>query len=398
MKITEIRTYLMQAGPPSLVSKDTKLGMWHKSARNWLFVKVMTDSGLYGVGECSGWPRVIETAVRDLSNVLLGEDPADIERLWHTMQGAIMGHGMTGVVGGGAIAGIDMALWDIKGKSLGTPVWNLLGGKVRGRIPVYGHAKDAESALELKSRGIKAVKLGGAHDLVKRVSQVRDACGADLDVMVDLAGPPWLTAADAITLTRALEKYELLFVEDPIAPEMAHQYARLRDHVSLPLAAGERMTGLLGMRDLIEKELVDVIQPDTGRAGGISQMKKIAALAEGHGIMVAPHSGSLGPVAEFAALHIMAAIPNALMLERVENDWEGRNQVITTPPIFDNGALIVPDAPGLGVDIVEEEVAKHPSIRNVALGGGAQFNPGTESERVYVQTRLGRYKFTGRNT
>ncbi|WP_246661810.1 MULTISPECIES: enolase C-terminal domain-like protein [unclassified Rhizobium] len=119
------------------------------------------------------------------------------------------------------------------------------------------------------------------------------------------------------------EPYDLLFIEDSIAPELVDQYARIRQHVSVPLAAGERMSSLWGMKNLIERELVDVIQPDTGRAGGLNQMKKIAAIAEAHGTMLAPHSGSLGPVAEFAALHPMASLPNALMIERVENDWQG---------------------------------------------------------------------------
>jgi galactonate dehydratase len=122
MKITEIRTFLMHAGRPATRS-------W--AARNWLFVKVYTDEGLYGVGEASGWPRVVETAIQDLTPLLIGEDPIHIERLWQKMFTAIMGHGLTGCVGGGAMTGIEMALWDLKGKALGVPVWNLLGGKMR---------------------------------------------------------------------------------------------------------------------------------------------------------------------------------------------------------------------------------------------------------------------------
>ena len=128
MKITAIRTFLMHVG--ALPADDAQRSAF-RGTRNWLFVKVETDAGITGIGECSGWPRVIETAVQDLSRLLLGEDPTHIERLWQKMQIAIMGHGMTGTVGSGAMTGIDMALWDIKGKALGTPVWNLLGGKVR---------------------------------------------------------------------------------------------------------------------------------------------------------------------------------------------------------------------------------------------------------------------------
>lgn len=389
MKITEIRTFLMQAGVPASSSGSSQHHNWQTAGRNWLFVKVYTDAGITGVGECSGWPRVIQRAVEDLSHVLVGEDPTHIERLWQMMLGAIMGHGMTGVVGGGAMAGIDMALWDIKGKMLGAPVWNLLGGKVRDRVRIYGHAGSPEAAIALTARGIGAVKVGGAQNAIQKVDAIRNTVGAEVDIMVDCAGPPWLSASDAVALGRALEPYNLLFLEDPVPPEHVEQYSRIRDAVAIPLAAGERMSTIWGMRPLIERELVDVVQPDTGRAGGITQMKKIAAMAESHGIMVAPHSGSLGPIAEFAALHVMAAIPNALMLERVENDWIGRNEVITSPPIFENGWLKVPDAPGLGVDIVEEAIEKYPSVRNIGTPGGA-YQPGTENERIYVQIRLSR--------
>ena len=218
--------------------------------------------------------------MQDLSSLLIGEDPTHIERLWQKMFGAMMGHGMTGVVGAGAMSGIDMALWDIKGKALQTPVWNLLGGKVRERIRVYGHANTPEVALSLKARGIKAVKTGGVSGVVDKVDAIRRAVGDDMDIMVDLHGPPWMTTKDAIVTGKALEPYGLLFYEDPVAPENIDTLARIQDHVAIPLAAGERFATIWGMRNLIERELVDVVQPDTGRAGGISQLMKIAAMAE----------------------------------------------------------------------------------------------------------------------
>ncbi len=383
MKITAIRTFLMQAGPPALLAGKNAGRSWQASGRNWLFVRIETDGGLFGIGECSGWPRVVERAVEDLAHVLVGEDATHIELHWQRMYTAMMGHGMTGVVGAGAMAGIDMALWDLKGKALGVPVWNLLGGRMRPRVPIYGHAADPEDARGLVARGIGAVKLGGARDIVRRVAAMREAVGPEIDIMVDLAGPPWLTATDAIAIGRALEPYDLLFMEDPVPPEQIDQYARIRDAVNIPLAAGERMATIWGLRPLIERELVDVIQPDTGRAGGITQMKKMAAMAEAHGIMLAPHSGSLGPAAEFAALHLMAAIPNALMLERVVQDWPERNAVITAAPIEQDGALLVPDGPGLGVDIVESEIARYPSRRNIGMANAGP-------EQGYVRMRLAR--------
>ena len=396
MKITGIKTFLMQAGsPPNSGAWAANYDTINSGWRNWLFVKVYTDEGITGIGECSGWPRVIETALHDLQSVLIGEDPRHIEKLWQKMHVAMMGHGMTGVVGAGAITGIDMALWDIKGKALGTPVWNLLGGKIRDKIRVYAHAKTPEVALLLKGQGITAIKAGGLANPLPMMEALRAAIGDEMDLMIDLHGPPWMPVADALSLGRRLEPLNLMFMEDPVAPEQAESYARIRDAVAIPLAAGERAANIWGLRPLIERELVDVVQPDTGRAGGITQMKKIAAMAESHGIMFAPHSGSLGPVAEFAALHLMAAIPNALMLERIEIDWPGRADVITPVPQTVDGFITVPDGPGLGVDIVESEIAKYPSVRNVGLGKG-DYAAGTSEEYVYVQTRLGRHGYFGR--
>jgi galactonate dehydratase len=346
-----------------------------------------------GLGECSGWPRVIETAVQDLQALLIGEDPQHIERLWQKMQIAIMGHGMTGTVGAGAMTGIDMALWDIKGKVLGVPVWSLLGGQVRSQVRMYAHASTPETALALKARGVTALKCGGVSDPVRKIAALREAVGDEIDLMIDLHGPPWLTPADAATLARELEPYKLLFMEDPIAPENLDGYRRIRDASNIPLAAGERMSTIFGLRQLIEQELVDVVQPDTGRAGGITQMKKIAAMAEAHHIMMAPHSGSLGPVAEYAALHLLAAIPNTLFLERIEDDWDGRSHTALPPLHQHNGFLTVPTAPGLGVEIDEDFVARFPSQANVSIpvtpASGA-YAEGTFEEHVYVQTRMKR--------
>jgi len=398
MKITAVKTFLMHVGAPHSGRHQPADGYSGNltGTRNWLFVKVYTDAGVVGIGECSGWPRVVETAVQDLQRLLIGEDPTHIERLWQKMQIATMGHGMTGTVGAGAMTGIDMALWDIKGKVLGVPVWNLLGGKVRDKIRIYAHANAPEVALSLKARGITAIKCSGVRDPVGTVARVRAAVGDDMDIMIDLHGPPWLSPADAIAVTRALEPYNLLFVEDPIPPENLDGYRRLRKATHVPLAAGERMVTIFGSRELIERDLVDVIQPDTGRAGGITQMKKIAAMAEAHHIMVAPHSGSLGPVAEYAALHLLAAIPNGLFLERIEDDWLGRAQTVIPHPVAEHGFLKVPDAPGLGVDIDEDFVARFPSMGNVSIpvteASGAYVD-GTYGEHVYVQTRLPRARY-----
>ena len=380
MKITEIKTYLMHAGQPG--------GGW--ANRNWLFVKIFTDEGLYGVGEGSGWPRVVETAIKDLTPLLIGEDPFHIEKLWQKMLLAMMGHGMTGVVGSGAMTGIEMALWDIKGKALNTPVWNLLGGKIRDRIWAYPHAHSPDRALELVERGFTALKTGGVTDPLNKVKAIRAAVGPDIDLMVDVHGPPWLTTRDAIRLGQALEEYDLLFYEDPVAPEDIEAIARVAAHVNLPIAAGERHAHIYGVRQLIEREIIDVVQPDTGRAGGLMQLKKIAAMAEAHYITVAPHSGSLGPVAEIAGLHLLATLPNFLIMEHLEDDVPQRYQVIEPQPEIIAGQILVPDRPGLGVDIVEEAVAKYPPQGNVSP-------PQPEEEYVYFRARNRRASWTGKH-
>lgn len=394
MKITAVNTYLMQPG----ARPDLMLAMGadadFRGSRNWLFVEVETDEGITGLGECSGWPRVVETAVKDLANVLIGEDPAHIDRLWGHLYRATMGHGLTGTVGSGALSGIEMALWDIKGKMLGAPVWQLLGGAIRDRIPVYGHAHTADEAKALLEIGITAIKtpFTGIVDL-DRVAMLRETIGPDNDLAVDAHGPSWMTAADAILIGRELEAFDLLFYEDPVAPENLDAFARVRDAVAVPLAAGERVGTIHGARPLIERELVDVIQPDTGRAGGITQMRKIAAMAEVHGIMLAPHSGSLGPVAEFAALHVMATVPNALLLERIEFDWPGRYDVVRPVLKVEDGAIRVPNAPGLGVELVKDEVARYPSVRNVSdppADDGRAYVEGTADEAVHIQMRMAR--------
>ncbi len=374
MKITAIKTYLMHAAPP-------ETGGW--SARNWLFTKVETDEGIYGIGEASGWPRIVETAIHDMTPLVIGEDPFHIEKLWSKMQVAIMGHGMTGIVGGGAMTGIEMALWDIKGKALGQPVWNLLGGKIRDKVRIYAHAHEKEHARELLDRGYNAIKTGGIKNCVESVEAIRKEVGPGIDLMVDVHGPPWLTTRDAIALGRALEDYDLLFYEDPVAPENIDAIARVSEAVDIPIAAGERHAGIWSVKELIEREIIDVVQPDTGRAGGLSQMKKIAAMAEAHYCSMAPHDGSLGPVAEMAAVHLMATLPNFLILEHLEDDVPQRYEVMIGQPKIVDGHIIVPDTPGLGIDIVEEAIAKYPSSGNIAI-------PDDSNDYQYIQARQGR--------
>lgn len=393
MKITRVCCHLMQAGAPPHTGWTATGRSALAGNRNWLFVTVHTDAGVVGTGEGSGWPRVVAQAIADLEHLLLGEDPFAIERLGQKLRVAMMGHGQVGTVGGGVLAAIDTALWDIKGQALGTSVANLLGGLVRTQVPYYTHAADVDTALAAVARGVRAVKVGGIEGIVERTHAIRAAVGPDIDLMVDLHGPPWLAAADAVAIGRALEPLNLLFLEEAVAPDNLDGWRRVRDQVALPLAAGERLATLAEFRPFVEERLLDVLQPDTGRFGGPTQMRKLAGLAEAHGLTIAPHSGSLGPVAEFAAVHLLAAIPNALVLERMEPDWAGRAETLSTALVARDGHLEVPEGPGLGVRIDEAFVAAHPSVRNAGLPGGG-WNAGTEHEAVYLQARRRRTSLT----
>ncbi len=407
MKITGIETFLMAAGPPQGSGGKTEggsgtmataTGLPFGTTRHWLFIEIHTDAGIAGVGEGSGWPLVVEAAVRDLTPNLIGEDPTHIERLWLKLRGAMGNHGMTGTVGGGAASAIEMALWDIKGKVLGVPVWNLLGGKVRDRIRVYAHASTPEHARDCVALGYRALKTGGVARPLEKVAQLREAVGPDIDLCVDLHGPPDLTVKDAMVLGRELEKYRLLFWEEPVSCENWEGLARLRDAVAIPLATGERLATVWEFQRLLAQGCADIVQPDTGRCGGILQMRKVAALAEAVFATMAPHSGSLGPIAEYAALHVMASIPNALILERFSHDWPMRELVATPPVQVVDGHIVVPDRPGLGVELVKPEAARYPSGHNAGLrpdAGSGTYEAGTFTEGVQVQTRWRRARYFG---
>ncbi|MEM7047039.1 MAG: mandelate racemase/muconate lactonizing enzyme family protein [Pseudomonadota bacterium] len=402
MKITAVDTYLVHAGPPQETawSSDTgtaRGGMSMGTTRHWLFVKLTTEDGHSGIGEGSGWPRVVETAVHDLAPLMIGDDARQIEKIWGKLHLAMMSHGMVGTVGGGAIGAIDMALWDLKGKALGVPVYELLGGKIRDDIPAYAHASTPAKAKQAWDMGYRAFKTGNVKGTVDKVAKLREALPDEADIMVDLHGPPWLTVPDAIAMGKALEPFRLLFLEEPLPPENLQGYAQLRQAITQPLAAGERhICNLWAATPLIKDGLVDIIQPDTGRCGGLSHFLKIAHLAEAHFIQVAPHAGTLGPVAEFAALHAMASIPNGMILERFASDWPGRAGVVTHEPSMKDGRLVVPDRPGLGVDLVLEEIKKFPGAHNASVPSTVSYAQGTQQEFVYTQPRWQRTTAFGR--
>lgn len=357
MKITAVRPYLMRA-----------------AERNWLFVKVETDTELYGWGEATLElkERTVAEAMRELEPFILGEDPTRIEHVWQTLyrQGFWRG----GVVLNSAISGIDQALWDLTGKAYGVPVYKLLGGAVRDRIRLYAHGGPRQAA-ELREAGFTGIKSGPGvdtssprdHEVAARfvayVRELREAAGPDIDLMIDNHGAS--RPAQAAQMLAALEdapELGLLFFEEPVPPDNVDALEPLtRRGFRTPLATGERLFTRWGFRTLLEKQLVGVIQPDLCHAGGISEVRRIAAMAETYYVQVAPHN-PYGPVSTAACLHLCAAIPNFLLLEYLWNNepWRSRVQKGDAPIRAENGYLALPETPGLGIDLDEDLIASRP--------------------------------------
>ena len=255
-----------------------------------------------------------------------------------------------------------------------------MAGKVHDTLRLYTHAHTPDQCRRYMDRGFDAFKTGGVTEPLGKIRRLRDELPDEVDLMADVHGPPWLTVPDAIRLGKALEEFDLLFYEDPVAPDIPGAIEEVARNVDLPIAAGERHAWTWGVQQLIEDHIIDVVQPDTGRAGGLNAMRKIAALAETHFVMFAPHDGSLGPVAEMAAVHLCATLPNFLILEHLEDDVPQRYEVMEPQPEIRDGHVVVPDRPGLGIDIVPEAIAHYPSSGNVSP-------PRT---RHYVQSRAHR--------
>lgn len=346
MKITDIKTYLVNANESDHTSRPR--------GRNWLFVKIFTDDGVTGVGEGGGWPVVVAKAIEELTYFLVGENPFEIERLWLRLYDILHGHGVTGAVRGGAISAIDMALWDIKGKALGVPVYELLGGKMRDQIPVYGHASTPEAARRLMDRGYSAFKCAPSSEVLKKL---REAVGYEVGIGVHCHAE--FAPSAAIQLGRACEPYRPIFFEDPVMPENVEAFAKVAEKVNIPLATGERFATKWAFSELLARNLVDIVQPETTRLGGITELKKLAAMAEAQSVTVAPHDGSVGPIVEMANVHVLASIPNCIFLEHKATDVPWRYEVAPGAVQEAAGFIRVPDSPGLGVDIDEDAIAEH---------------------------------------
>lgn len=356
----------------------------------WLFLKVTTDEGLSGWGEpiVEGRAATVAAAVNEFSDVLIGRDPRNVEDLWQVMYRGGFYRG--GPILTSAISGIEQALWDIKGKALGVPVYDLLGGPVRERMPVYAWiggddpSDVAQAARAQVQAGYTALKMnatgkvawidsqGVVNAAAARLEAVRDAVGPDVGIGVDLHGR--LHAPMARRLLAALEPYQPMFVEEPVLPENDEYLPELARLTSIPIATGERRYTRWGFKDIFTRGGVGIIQPDVSHAGGILETRKIAAMAEAFDIAVAPHC-PLGPIALAACLQLDFCTPNAFIQEQSlgihYNQGSDLLDYLTDPSVFHYaaGQVARPTAPGLGIEVNEAKV------REAALVGHQWRNP-----------------------
>lgn len=362
MRITAIKTFIC-----------------HAYRTNWVFVKVLTDvDGLYGVGEATleYKEQAVVQACKELERIVIGKDPHRIEELWHLAYRDAYWRG--GPVLMSALSAIEMALWDIKGKDLGVPVYQLLGGKVRESIPCYANGwfapaktpdEFAEKAKQAILKGFKAIKwdpFGSSYLEIDRkqlnmsmecIGAVYDAVKNDADIIIE--GHGRFDIPTAVRIGNALSDFDILWFEEPIPPQNLEGLAEVKRRIKVPVSGGERLYNRWEYRSLFELKAVDYIQPDVSHAGGIMELKKIAAMAEAYHIPFCPHNPS-GPVANAASLQLAACVPNFFLLETMSGDVAWRKDICNEEIQFENGSMRIPDKPGLGVDINEDEIKKHP--------------------------------------
>ncbi len=343
--------------------------------RNWLFVRVSTDEGLYGWGEATmpGPVESVEAAIHEMKAVLIGQDPAGVERHWQAMYWGWRRRG--GEILSTALAGLDIALWDLEGKRLGVPLYRLLGGPHRSMLRVYASRwlRNAETAEEAHHGAAEAVRRGFtglkwtpfssarlrenetkaiAH-ATELMAAARAGAGSETEIYVDCLEQ--LSPRTAILAGRAFEPYRPGWFEEPIPFENARAMAVLQKDLPIPIATGERLLSRWEFRELLEEGACKIIQPDVVHAGGITELRKIASLADIYYVPVAPHNAG-GPICNLATVHLAASIPNFLVLEQMEEERALRDAFCTNPVKYENGFFHVPNGPGLGSDLRLEEL------------------------------------------
>jgi galactonate dehydratase len=350
------------------------------------YVRIYTDEGVIGNGECihgtDGCPEIVHSFKR----ILIGENPLNVDALYEKMRRSQLFNGAMSGATVTAMTGIEIALWDLAGKILGVPIYQLLGGKFRDTVRLYcdSHAGEdfspesyAERAKEVVSLGFDALKFdvdeteaGFRNDrwnwhasgpeidwMIERVGAVRDAVGPNVDLAIDMHGRYDL--ASGIAVARAMEQFKLLWLEEPVPPENVAAMREVKQNSRTPLCSGENLYLRWGFRDLIEQRAVDFIMPDIPKCGGLSECRKIANMAEVYYIPLAPHN-VCGPLGTMASAHVCASIPNFLVMEWHWIDYEGWDELtIQDEPVIQNGHVVLNDKPGIGLEVNDEAIQKY---------------------------------------
>ena len=386
MKIAKITPWLISAPRPYL---DTANDMKNEALREkeYVFVEVSTDEGITGWGEITGTSAVSNRSVcailRHVSDLLEGDDPRLIEMIWNKIFRAFTYMGSRGATTN-VISAIDIALWDIRGKVLGLPISELFGGPVRDGIPIYTHPQSGSSVEDLQQHveaivetGQKAIKLdpfqphheeeangyltgklsAESENLgIDRIAGIREAVGPDIELMIDCHAR--FDAPTAIRLARSLEQYNIWWMEEPVGVESTHALKQVRENVSVPICVGERLHTRWDFLPILENELADFIMPDVTWTGGISEIKKIATMAEAYYVPISPHDAS-GPINVLAGAHAMASVPNHYRVETTKANLSAYNAYIDHALDVRGDKIYLSDRPGLGIELDKDFMRAH---------------------------------------
>jgi len=379
MKITDVKVYPVTPEIGGRRPSGVRVG--------WVFVAVETDEGITGYGECSNWPRkgdiLVAKTVETVKDSIIGRDPNHIEAIWHELYRNYTYLGSRGLITT-VISGIDIALWDIKGKALGRPIYDLLGGPVRDNILLYTHPQYgppggvAESARQLVAEGFTALKtdpfweeMGPYHTaymsgIISRrgerrgaeiIAAIREAVGPEVEILIDAHGN--YDVASAIRCARALEPYDITWFEEPVPPESYEALRQVRDAVDVHICVGERLFTRWDFLPVLQNRLADYIMPDVCWTGGISELKKVSSMAEAYYVAVSPHN-AMGPIQIVAGAQTMMTVPNFYRLE-IASLWTPAFNTAIDPPLdIRSGALYLSDRPGLGVELNMDYIRAHP--------------------------------------
>lgn len=344
--------------------KITKLETFLVKPR-WIFLKIHTDVGVVGLGEplLEGRALTIQTAIKEIEPYLVGKDPRNIVHHWQAIYRHAFYRG--GPILTSALSGIDHALWDIKGKLLNVPVWELLGGPTRDRVRIYGRASNAEQMKQRKAEGYTVIKTGVAKEhpadfvenpkfvkhAIDNFASLRDAGGDDMDIAIDFHGsiPPQTSKL----LIKEMEPYQPYFIEEPCQAQNLDVLAEIARSTHIPIATGERVYTKWGFREVLEKGAASIIQPDLCHAGGITEGRIIAGMAEAYYVPIAPHN-PMGPISLAVGLHLAASVPNFLVQEQVSL---GEGYLKNPFQLQKDGTVLIPRGPGLGIELDEDQLA-----------------------------------------